>query len=70
MGAFGIFSSFGWSLGPAIGGSLYDSLHTAPLALWGSVAMIAMISVAMYLRLGRMSAEVEKSASRAEGAKG
>lgn len=70
MGAFGIFSSFGWSLGPAIGGSLYDSMHTAPLALWGSVAMIAMISVVMYLHLGKMSAEVEKSASRAEGAKG
>ena len=69
MGAFGIFSSFGWSLGPAIGGSLYDSLHTMPLALWSAVALIAVVSVAGYLHLGRMSG-AEERASRAEGAKG
>jgi MFS family permease len=69
MGAFGIFSSFGWSLGPAIGGSLYDGLHTMPLALWSAVALIAAVSVAGYLHLGRMSG-AEERVSRAEGAKG
>jgi hypothetical protein len=69
MGAFGIFSSFGWSLGPAIGGTLYDSFHTMPLALWGAVAFIASVSVAEYLHLGRMST-VQEQASGAERAKG
>lgn len=70
MGAFGIFSSFGWSLGPAIGGTLYDSFHTTPLVLWGAVAFIASVSVAGYLRLGRISAAQEGTASTPEGAKG
>ncbi len=67
MGAFGIFSSFGWSLGPAIGGSLYDGLHTMPLALWGAVALISMLSVAGYLHLGRISAAREERGSVPKG---
>jgi MFS family permease len=70
MGAFGIFSSFGWSLGPAIGGTLYDGLHTSPLALWSAVAFIAGVSVVGYLHLGRMSVAQEERASGPEGAKG
>lgn len=67
MGAYGIFSSFGWSLGPAIGGSLYDGLHTSPLALWGAVALIAMLSVAGYLHLGRISDAREQRGSAPKG---
>jgi MFS family permease len=70
MGAFGIFSSFGWSLGPVVGGVLYDGLHTAPLSLWGSVAMIAMLSVAGFIYLGRLSAAREGRTSSTEMAKG
>ncbi|MDW5561908.1 MAG: MFS transporter [Methanomassiliicoccus sp.] len=69
MGAFGIFSSFGWSVGPAVGGVLYDALHTAPLALWGAVSLIALLSVLGYLYLGRLSTSSHR-ASRATGAKG
>ncbi|MBI0582679.1 MAG: MFS transporter [Methanomassiliicoccus sp.] len=54
MGAFGIFSSFGWALGPAFGGVMYDGLHGEPVALWGAVAAIAMISFFGYVHLGRM----------------
>ena len=53
MGAFGIFSSFGWSLGPALGGVMYDGLHDQPLALWGAIALIAMVSVLGFTYMGR-----------------
>jgi MFS family permease len=55
MGAYGIFSSFGWSLGPALGGVLYDGLHSTPLALWGTIAMIAMISAIGFTYLGKVT---------------
>lgn len=70
MGAYGLFSSFGWSLGPAVGGVLYDGLHTAPMALWGAVALIAMISVLGFVYLGKISAEHDRRASSTTGAKG
>lgn len=53
MGAYGIFASFGWSLGPAVGGVLYDGLHGTPLGLWSAVAAIAMLSVVGFLLLER-----------------
>lgn len=68
MGAFGIFSSLGWALGPALGGVLYDGLYTEPLALWGSIAGIAAISFISYLYLGRTVGASEDRL--AEGAKG
>jgi MFS family permease len=70
MGAFGIFSSFGWSLGPAVGGALYDWLHITPMALWGAVALMAMVSATLFVYLGRISSEQEERTSSTVGAKG
>lgn len=69
MGAYGIFSSFGWSLGPAMGGVLYDGLSGTPLGLWSAVAGIAMLSVVGFLLLERSSVG-SRSRSRGTGAKG
>ncbi len=40
MGLFGLTEALGWSLGPFIGGVLFDALHTTPTALWGIIALI------------------------------
>jgi len=58
MGVSGIFHSFGWSVGPLFGGLLYDSLHTAPVLLWGGIAAAALLSAIMYVYLGRLTSEV------------
>ncbi len=55
MGAFGIFSSFGWSLGLALGGLMYDGLHADPVALWGGIALIAMVSAIGFTYLGKVT---------------
>jgi MFS family permease len=70
MGAFGIFSSFGWALGPAVGGLLYDGLSTEPLMMWGAIAAISMVSVFGYLYLGKVSGSTEGRAVSTSGAKG
>lgn len=40
MGFFGLTEALGWSLGPFIGGVLYDRLVHAPVVLWGIIAAI------------------------------
>jgi MFS family permease len=57
MGVFGIFNSFGWSLGPAVGGVLYDGLHHSPTVLWGAIALIATISAIGFAYMGRLTTE-------------
>jgi MFS family permease len=71
MGVYGIFFYFGWSLGPTVGGVLYDLLHGSPFALWSAVASIAMISVIGFLILGRSSpGTAARPAGPSEKAKG
>ena len=55
MGAYGIFSSFGWSIGPTVGTVLYEAFYHDPLMLWGSIAAIATLSAAGFLYLGRLT---------------
>lgn len=40
MGFFGLTEALGWSLGPFVGGILFDALSGAPVALWGIIAAI------------------------------
>lgn len=56
MGAYGIFSTFGWSMGPAVGGVLYDLFHLDPVVLWRCIAAIAMIGALGFVYLGRLAA--------------
>ncbi len=55
MGVSGIFHTFGWSIGPLVGGLLYDSLVSQPILLWGSIAAIGFVSAGAYMWLGRLA---------------
>lgn len=55
MGAYGIFVSFGWSMGPAVGGALYDMFHLEPIVLWAAIAAIATVSALGFVYLGRLA---------------
>jgi len=51
MGVFGLVSSIGTSLGPAVGGVLYDRTATAPRALWGAISALALAVAVGYAPL-------------------
>jgi MFS family permease len=55
MGAYGIFNSFGWSIGPTVGTALYAVFYSDPLMLWSSIALIATISAVGFVYLGRLT---------------
>jgi len=44
MGFFGLTEALGWSLGPFVGGVLFDRLAHLPVLLWGSIAAIGVIA--------------------------
>ena len=46
MGFFGLSEALGWSLGPFLGGVLFDRLETAPILLWGAIASIGLLAAA------------------------
>jgi MFS family permease len=45
MGVFGLFTNFGWSMGPLVGGILMDAYVKTPVFLWAGVAVFAWIGV-------------------------
>lgn len=49
MGFFGLTEALGWSLGPFIGGVLFDRLAHVPVLLWGIIAAIGVIAAAGFL---------------------
>ena len=53
MGTYGLFSSFGWSLGPLVGGVLLDLTRGRAPLLWGLVALIALPAAAGFWDLRR-----------------
>jgi MFS family permease len=53
MGIYGLFNSFGWSLGPLVGGILLDVFRGRPMMVWGGIAFLAFLSVLGYLDLRR-----------------
>lgn len=55
MGISGLFHTFGWSLGPACGGLLFDLFTGQPVALWATIAGIASISAIGYAYIGRLA---------------
>jgi MFS family permease len=44
MGFFGLTEALGWSLGPYVGGRLFDVLSSRPLRLWGIIAAIGIVA--------------------------
>ena len=49
MGFFGLTEALGWSLGPFLGGVLYDRLGDSPVTLWGIVALVGVLAAAGYM---------------------
>jgi MFS family permease len=54
MGVFGMISALGNSLGPGVGGLVYDHTPGRPRLLWGAVALLSLFGAAGYAGLGRM----------------
>jgi MFS family permease len=66
MGVFGLVSSLGNSLGPGVGGVLYDHTAGHPLRLWGTIAALGVGGAAGYRAIGPIeSPEVESEKRRA-----
>ena len=68
MGVYGLFSQFGWSMGPLAGGLLMDAFVGEPTILWGGVASFAVFAAIGYLILrSRMKESIDRvqSAQRA-----
>jgi MFS family permease len=57
MGIFGLISSLGNSLGPGVGGVLYDHTRARPLALWWTIAGLGVIGSAGYNAIGPIDDE-------------
>jgi MFS family permease len=53
MGIFGLFNSFGWSMGPLVGGVLLDLTRGRPMVLWGTITGIAFLAAAGFLDVRR-----------------
>ena len=61
MGIYGLFSSFGWSMGPLAGGMLMDAFVGTPIILWGGVASFAIAASIGYLALrSRMKESIDR----------
>jgi MFS family permease len=53
MGVFGIFNSFGWSIGPLVGGVLLDLAAGRPRLLWGAIACLTVLAALGFADLRR-----------------
>jgi MFS family permease len=53
MGVFGIFNSFGWSIGPLVGGVLLDLAAGRPRLLWGVIASLTVLAAIGFADLRR-----------------
>ncbi|HYR52348.1 MAG TPA: MFS transporter [Candidatus Dormibacteraeota bacterium] len=53
MGVYGLFNSFGWSIGPLIGGVLLDLASKRPMLLWGPIGGLAILAAVGFWDLRR-----------------
>jgi len=53
MGVYGIFNSFGWSVGPLVGGVLLDLATGRPKLLWSAIASLTVLAAIGYADLRR-----------------
>jgi MFS family permease len=54
MGIYSLTTSFGWSVGPFIGGVLLDAWMNRPVLLWGAVAAFSTVAAAGFLRYRKL----------------
>jgi MFS family permease len=57
MGLFGLTQALGWSLGPFIGGVLYDHLAETPVLLWGIIATLGVVAAIGFFTTQHPAAE-------------
>jgi MFS family permease len=68
MGIFGLFTSTGWSLGPFVGGVLFDAFKLQPFLLWGGIALFAIFSAIGYFALKAiLSEKADRVGARSRG---
>lgn len=67
MGVYGLFTQFGWSMGPLAGGLLMDAFVDRPIILWGGVASFAVFAGIGYLIL---RSRMKESIDRVQSAQG
>ena len=66
MGVYGLFNSFGWSIGPLIGGVLLDLAAKRSMLLWGPIGGLALVAAAGYADLRRrLSRSVDRDTETA-----
>src|SRR5882672_1530889 len=53
MGVYGLYNSFGWSIGPLVGGVLLDFASRRSMLLWGPIGALAFVAAAGYWDLRR-----------------
>jgi MFS family permease len=53
MGVFGLFNSFGWSIGPLVGGILLDIAARRSMLVWGPIACLTLLAAVGYADLRR-----------------
>lgn len=53
MGVYGLFNSFGWSLGPLVGGALLDASHRIAWIPWSAIALLSLFAALGFWDLRR-----------------
>jgi MFS family permease len=53
MGVYGLFNSFGWSIGPLIGGVLLDLAAKRAMLLWAPIGGVAIVAAVGFWDLRR-----------------
>jgi MFS family permease len=51
MGTYGLFNSFGWSVGPLLGGILLDLARGRPELLWGIIGLVSIVAAVGFWNL-------------------
>ncbi|MGE5177530.1 MAG: MDR family MFS transporter [Bacteroidota bacterium] len=69
MGVYGIFNSFGWSIGPLVGGVLLDLAVGRPKVLWSAIASLTVLAAIGYADLRRRIDPVLDQSPEAETAR-
>jgi MFS family permease len=65
MGVYGLFNSFGWSLGPLVGGALLDASNRVSWIPWSAIALLSLFAALGFwdLRL-RLSRAMDRDGER------
>jgi MFS family permease len=66
MGLLSLTTSFGWSIGPFVGGLLLDAWIGRPMLLWGTIASFSAVAAAGFWRVRNLYPSFGRKSSAAE----